>query len=410
MHYLISFSMKNVLRNKRRTFLTLMGIILAVSAMIIGSSILSGALNQVLDASIKSSGNICIQTKAFTRSERLLPTDRGLEDIEGLVEDLKKYPEIDRVIPNVKFAGLFVTNDENFASMGISIIPEAEKDIIRLQDNLVAGTYFTGGSNEAVIGVEIARKLGFKAGDQALFVTRNSYDSLAAKKFRIVGIADFNMYEQNRTFYAGLDTVYSLLKINGRPQKAMIILRNSSDMDRVKALLVKDTYIKEHNLDVFKADEIGLFSTIFLLIPWIARFIMALFLLSAGMTIVNTMMMTVLERTAEIGVLQSMGMKRGAAVAMIVIESTFIGLIGSAAGAAIGGPVAFYYAKNGIILGENIARGMPIAIKNVIYPETGFGTIALIMAIGIIMAAAAGAIPAFLKILRLNPSQAIRSE
>ncbi len=410
MHYLISFSMKNILRNKRRTLLTLIGIILAISALIIGYSVLTGVLNQVLEASVKSSGDICIQTRAFTKSERLLPTDKGLSDLTGLIDAIKKYPQIKYAIPNVKFAGLFVTNDENFASMGNSIVPSTEKDFLRLQDNLVAGTYFSGGTNEAVIGIEIARKLGLKAGDTALFVTKNSFDSLAARRFKIVGIADFSMYELNRTFYADLDTVYSLLKITGSPQKLMIILRNSSDMDTFKGTLLKDPYIREHKLDVFRADEIGIFSTVFPLMTWIARFVMLLFLLTAGMTIVNTMMMTVLERTAEIGVLQSMGMKRGAAIIMIITESSLIGLIGSTCGAAIAGPAAFYLARNGIILGENIAKGMPIAIKNVIYPYISIGSIAGIMAIGVIMAAGAGAIPALLKILRLNPAQAIRSK
>ncbi len=410
MHYLISFSFKNITRNKRRTALTLIGITLAVAVLIMGNSVLNGVLNQVLEAAMKSSGHISIQTKEYTKSERLLPLDKGIDNLQGLMETLKKYSEIEYAVPRLNFGGLFVTNDESYAAFGSSIDPVLESSFIRLANNIVAGSYFTGGTNEAVIGLEIAKKLFYKPGDTVLLVSRNSYNSIAAKKLKIVGIADFNMFDLNRTFYIDLKTASDLLKINDSPQKVIVILKNQDDMNMMKWKLLRDPFIKESGLQVFKADEVGLFQTMFPIIFWIFRFVMLIFLLAATMTIANTMMMTVLERTAEIGVLEAMGMKRYTVILMVVLEAAVIGLIGSLIGALAGGSLAFYLKKTGILLGENIAKGMPIPMKNVIYPGVNVSLILTIMAVGIGISMIAGAVPAILKLRKLKPAEAIRTK
>lgn len=408
MRYLFYYSFRNITRNRKRTLLTLVGVTIAVSFLIFSNSLMNGLINQVLDVAVKSTGNIVIQKNDFTKLERLMPLDKGIDDLDGLMKELGHIKEIVFASPRFSLGGIFVSNEESYTAVGMAVDPVVERDFLRLENNIVSGTYFTGRTNEVVIGTEIAKKTGYRAGDYALFVSRNSYNSIAAIRLRIAGIADFNMYEQNRTFIVDLKSAYKLLKTENNPQRVIVVLKDKADAPSVKGRLLRAPFIKNHDLDVFKADEIGLFQSTFVLLIGIMRFVMALFLLAAMIIITNTMMMTVMERSPELGVLQAMGMKREKVILSIILEGGIMGILGSVVGALVAGPLACHFMVNGIVLGENISKGMPIAIRNVVYTEVGFPLILMCMAFGVIISILAGVAPALLRIRRLNIAEAIR--
>lgn len=408
MRYLFYYAFRNITRNKKRTLLTLVGVLIAVAFLIFSNALLNGLMNQILDVAVKTSGHIVIQSKDYARLERLMPLDKGIYDLDGLMNELGKFREIEFASPRVTLGGIFVSNEESYIAVGTALDPVVEKDFIHLENNIVSGSGFTGATNEAVIGKEIAKRMGYKPGDYALVVSKNSYNSIAAIRLRIRGIADFNMYEQNRTFFMDLNSAYRLLKIAGHPQKVIVVLKDGGSASSVKSRLLKNAFIVKHNLAVFKADETGLFQSIFVLLLGIVRFVMVLFLLSAMIIITNTMMMTVMERTPELGVLQAMGMKQEKVILSVILEGAIMGLLGSVVGALIAGPLAFYLKAHGMVLGENLSRGMPIAVRNVIYPDVTVTLILSCMAFGVVISILAGLAPALLRIRRLNIAEAIR--
>lgn len=410
MKYLFYYSFKNITRNKKRTLLTLVGVMIAVSFLIFSNSLLNGLMNQILDVAVKNSGNIVIQSKDYAKLERLMPLDKGIDDLKGLMAELNKIKEIAFASPRVSLGGIFVSNEESYTAAGTAVDPVAEKDFLHLENNIVSGSNFTGETNEVIIGTEIAKKMGYKIGDYALFVSKNSYNSIAAMRLRVTGIVDFNMYEQNRTFTIDLKSAYRLLKIEDYPQKVIVVLKDGKKAGAVKSMLIKNPFIIEHQLKVFKADETGLFQSVFVLLLGILQFVMALFLLAATIIITNTMMMTVMERTPELGVLQAMGMKQEKVILSVILEGAFMGLFGSLLGALLAGPLSWYLMVNGIVLGENLSKGMPIAVRNVIYPEVSMSLVLSCMAFGILISVLAGLAPALLRVRRLNIAEAIRQK
>ena len=410
MKYLFYYSFKNITRNRKRTFLTLFGIMIAVAFLILSNSLVNGLLNQVLEVAVKNSGNIVVQSKDYARLERLMPLDKGIDDLKTLMAELAKMKDVAFASPRVNLGGLFVSNDESYTAAGTAVDPVVEKDFLRLENNIVAGSYFTGETNEVIIGTEIARRMGYKPGDYALFVSKNSYNSIAAMRLRVAGIADFGMYDLNRTFYIDLKSAYRLLKIEDYPQKVIVALKNKNRADAVKRALLKSPFIVKHDLRVFKADETGIFQSVFVLVLGLFRFVMALFLLAAMIIIMNTMMMTVMERTPELGVLQAMGMKREKAVLAVVLEGAAMGLIGGLLGASFAAPLAWYLMRHGIVLGENLSKGMPIAIKNVVYPEASVSLVLVCVLFGIVISILASLAPALLRVKRLNIAEAIRQK
>lgn len=410
MKYILYYSFKNISRNRKRTLLTLAGITIAVSFLIFSNSLLGGLLNQVLEAAVKNSGDLVIQSKDYARLERLMPLDKGVPDLAQLMDGLTRMKDVAFASPRVSLGGIFVTNEESYTAAGTAVDPVTEREFLKLENNIVSGSYFTGKTNEVIIGAEIAKKTGFKPGDWALFVSKNSYSSIAAIRLKVAGIVDFNMYEQNRTFFMDLESAYRLLKIRDYPQKVIVVLKKGVSADSVKKVLLRNPVVVKNGLKVFKANETGIFQSVFVLFFWLMRFVMTLFLLAAMIIITNTMMMTVMERTPELGVLQAMGMKKEKVILAVVMEGAVMGLAGSFIGALFAGPIAWYFMKNGIILGENLSRGMPIAIRTVVYPEVSVLLVLSCMAFGVIISILASLAPALLRVRNIRIAEAIRQK
>lgn len=130
-------------------------------------------------------------------------------------------------------------------------------------------------------------------------------------------------------------------------------------------------------------------------------------LLAMGFSIVNTMLMSVLERVKELGMLMAIGMNRMKIFAMIVLETVYLSLVGGLLGVILGVLLSKYFGKVGIdlgIWGKGLeAYGYDTIIYPIIHPDYVVITTLLIVATGILSAV----YPAY-KALKLNPSEALR--
>jgi len=119
------------------------------------------------------------------------------------------------------------------------------------------------------------------------------------------------------------------------------------------------------------------------------------------------MMMTILERNHEIGVVQSLGMKRKLVIFTVINESLIMGIIGSLIGGVIGAIISIFFEKYGIRLGSNITGGMPVPVKNIIYPDFSIGLLSICMFIGVFISFISGVIPS-LKIFKFKIADMVR--
>lgn len=180
---------------------------------------------------------------------------------------------------------------------------------------------------------------------------------------------------------------------------ATITLDNttSADITTVKNTLSDDGYQAET-----VADQIGDFKSVIDAIVLVLNGFAILALLAAGFGIVNTLLMSVRERTREIGLMKAMGMGGGSIFTMFSLEAVFIGFLGSVIGA--GAAVLVGSIVNGVLAGGALS-GLPGLTLIAFAPATILAIIALVMAI----AFAAGSIPA-LRAARQDPIESLRYE
>ena len=130
----------------------------------------------------------------------------------------------------------------------------------------------------------------------------------------------------------------------------------------------------------------------------------------AALAIFNTMSMSVLERTGEIGVMRAMGMSRPRALGLFLVESIFIGLLGSAFGVALGSAGAWYLQTYGVTLGEDVVAkmGSSFPIQATVYADLTLSTVATAVLLGILASVLGALLPA-LRASSIQPVLAMRA-
>jgi len=132
----------------------------------------------------------------------------------------------------------------------------------------------------------------------------------------------------------------------------------------------------------------------------------------AGFGVINTMMMSVFERTTELGVLRALGMRRGRLVAMVVLESLFLAGLAATAGLILGGALDAYLVIYGLDFSSTVEEGFSFAgvqIDPVMHGAVAWDSIALTLASVLLVSVVASLWPAW-RAANLRPVEAIRSE
>jgi len=135
---------------------------------------------------------------------------------------------------------------------------------------------------------------------------------------------------------------------------------------------------------------------------------MVIILLALGFGIVNTMLMSVLERIKELGMLMAIGMNKKRVFSMIMLETVFLGLTGAALGMAISYGLIWYTGKTGLDLTSLYQEGFEaLGFSPLIYPTIGWGSFFQLILLVVLTGVLASIYPA-MKAIKLNPSEALR--
>jgi len=181
--------------------------------------------------------------------------------------------------------------------------------------------------------------------------------------------------------------------------------------DNEKAIIIGERlakYLPENNVLTWRkvAPEIAMYTDFMWFIGYIY---VGIFLFALAFGIINTMMMSVLERFKELGMLMAIGMNKVKVFAMIMLESVFLSLTGGAIGLLISGVVTNMLSKTGLNL-NMWAEGLEsIGFSSIIYPEVTIDNYLIVTLLVIITGTVASIWPAR-RALKLNPADALRNE
>lgn len=286
---------------------------------------------------------------------------------------------------------------------------EREKNVTRIMGNIVRGTS-TPGDGEIVLGSEVARKLQVVIGDP-LYVLSGKVVSTGRgptpkiSKLRVSGVFQTGLHDVDDNFaYTSVRTLQRLTLSEGKISSIHIRLEDPHDAGEMKfSLLDKlpggalvQTW-QEMNKDFFQA----------LYVEKVAMFIILLLIvLVAALNIVGTLVMTVTQKTREIGILKSMGASDGMVLRIFLFNGMFIGLVGTSMGVACGLWLCRFVERDidkifQLPPGVYGLDRLPVIVE--------WPTMALIVGVSLAVCTLAGLLPS-IRASRLNPVEALRHD
>jgi putative ABC transport system permease protein len=374
----IKLAWRNIWRNWRRTILTSLAVAFGMISIIFTYSYIAGVSESVYRTLIETElGHVKVVSREFLRLERVMPREQLVYNTLRIEDGISSLPGISTMTERIKFRLILSSEDENEPALGVGINVEQEKNLFDLRKYLIQGSYFQGSSPEMLIGDGLAKKLGVGLGDELLAVTMDINYSTYALTFTVAGIFKSGFTFMDKNFiYVPIEKAQEMLDCDGAAHEILLLLDDAGTAKEISSEIL--TFLEESGLDdtltaVPWQDNFFLtylpFATVFM------GSILLIIMLIAALVILNTMLMAVVERTHEIGIIKSMGMRNGGVVALILVEATYIGLLGVFIGGLIGSSLSILAQKTGL----NFTRMMEkmefeIAFFSpIIYPKFTFG-------------------------------------
>jgi putative ABC transport system permease protein len=387
-------ALKSILSNKMRSFLTMLGIIIGVAAVIILVGIVNGEMSYMQE-SFANLGTNRITVNLINLNTRSVDVDQMYE----FYEENADY--FDHMSPTVTVSATVKYGSDNMDSTTVTGVSEDYLDI--LGESLESGRFIqyadiASRQKICVIGLYTAQEL-FGSAQSAV----GKELSVNGEKYSVVGVIERQTSESDDMEEGGDDDVVYLpytaavkLSRNGVINSYIFTERDTSQTETVKQLIEDFLYPIFQNTDLYHITAMSemldsmnsMIATMSLMLGGIA----GISLLVAGVGVMNIMLVSVTERTREIGVRKALGARRGTIMQQFVIEAAVTSSLGGLIGIGVG------------FIGTRIA-GALMGINA--YPTAVSVAVSFCVSVGIGLIF--GYAPAS-RAAKLNPIDALRSE
>jgi len=395
---------RNTLRQKRRTILTALTMVggFVLAAISIGWS--DGTYNTIIDMFTRNQlGHIQVHRKGYLDKPSLYRTLANYKKIGGEISDIQG---VESWAPRLFAAGLASVNDNSSAVQIRGIDPEKEQTTTRFDQKIIQGRSLSRKpGHEAVLGKGLAQVLEADLSQEIVIVSQAADGSIANDLYTITGILSSGDDATDRmSLYLHLEEAQELFVLTGEVHEIALVVEELGQVDRItneikKSLDNPDLEIspwQEFAKSFYRAMEVdkeGMWVMIFVII------------LIVAVGVLNTVLMSVLERIREYGVQKAVGTRPRHIFWQVILEINFI----AAGSILVGALLSFLFnhllSINGISLPFSFTYG-GVEFKKM-YAEVNFRTF-IIPAITVILSALIVCVfPAF-KAARVEPAKAMR--
>ena len=330
-----------------------------------------------------------------------------IDDMDKVRETLSGNAAVKSFSERVVLSGMVSSSAGGFGARITGINPEQEKSVSTMHEKLVDGAYFEGMKrNPVMIGKKLAEKLKVGLRKKVVLTFQNDNGDILTGAFRVVGIyKTSNSKADEMNVFVRSSDVNRLLEENAGYHEVAIIVNNLAEVDTVSSTIsasllnLKVQSWKEVSPDLGYADE---------MMMQMLYIIIGIILMALSFGIINTMLMAVLERKRELGMLMSVGMNKTKVFFMIVVETVFISMVGGPIGVVLGYLTVSHFGSAGIDLSV-VGKGLEeFGISTMVYTnlEPRFYLNVTVM---VIVAAILSSIYPAIKALQLKPAEAVRA-
>ena len=409
MWQLLILASRNLFRNARRTGLTMAAISVGLAMMIATINFQYGSYKELTTNAISQlAGHVVVQHPRWQdeRESQYLVTDA-----DTVATKLRATFPKAIVTQRVQVGGLLRSSSNSVGAGLAGYEPDQEAQISDLDDKLIDGEWL--GSDDLrgiIIGTGMADSLDVKLNDKLVFMSQQKGEEMASRLFRVRGIF--------RTGSADLDGFVAVSHIDA----ARDLLGGKAVAHQV-AVHLPDARTSEADArtaanalqrdDLFVGSWLDAIPEIYALIQvdrTSSDLMMAVIGFIVALGVLNTVLMSVLERTREFGTMMAVGMRRTSIAGLVLIEATVLGFFGSALGCVLGIGISYPLVNSGIdmsgYMGETMVTG-GVAVSTLIMGAWDPNRMALYACLAVVFTILA-AIPPAWRVTRMKPVDAMR--
>ncbi len=411
MSMLLTLALRNARRNVRRTVLTASTVLMGTALVTLGVAWLDGIFGTMINAMAEAYGHIRIVDEDFLAREELAPMYENIVDTAPVVEAARRVPGVVAAYPRIVTGAVMAKGEDLGDEFGIVMGAPEDWYTERLHgpESIISGRWLSGEKDEVVLGRKLAARLGAQVGDEVLLLGQTQYGSMADIAPTVVGIVSSDAMVDNEAFLTLADAQWFV----DLPGGALEVLVYTSDHQQnallpVLAALEASPALAGLTPQAWASREP--IPSMMPLVDGMSAFISGLVVFITALAIFNTMTMSVLERTGEIGVMRAMGLSRIGAVLLFVVEAAVIGVVGGIGGALLGGAAGLYLEVVGVTLDEQLLDtvGQMYPMKQTFYADVNAHNIGLAVFLGVCIALLGALFPA-LRAAGIQPVTAMKA-
>ena len=348
--------------------------------------------------------HVQIHNNLFREDYNIKHTINNLDNLEkSLNEDERVVSYTKRIILN----GMLSNSNGSYGIQIKGVNPETEKKVTNTYEKLIEGEYFNSKrDNTIIVGKKLADKLNLNLKSKVVITFQDEFNELTSLLYRVEGIfkSGNSRYDESNVFVKNLSITKNLPSFSGIHEIPILLtdieLRSSVKKDLIQ--LSQNNIVEtwdDISKDLAYANE---------MLAAVLYIFMMIILTGLSFGIVNTMLMAILERKKEIGMLMSIGMNRYKIFLMICFETTFLSMIALPFGLISSYLIVEYYSVVGIDLSiveaglENFGVGTRLYLK---VPQEQY----VVVAIMVFMISIISSIFPSLRALKINPVEATKT-
>ena len=408
MNLVLRLAWRNLWRQPRRTWLTTGAMVFSNTLLVFMISLQFGMYALMIDNTLKiMSGHMQVQAPGYKDEQKMRQV---VPDAAALADRLRHELGIDSVATR-GFAFALASSDARSYGIGIYGVEPAFEPLVSNVPGLVRDGRYLGdtAAYEIVIGDVLARNLRIGVGDELTLLGSGRDGSFAAAVVEVVGVFDSGVPDIDRNIAEmPLAAFQDIFYMDGAAHQVVI---KAPTLDaapavhaRVETLLPDDAALVVHDWDALQP---GLRQAIRADMSS-AFFMYGVLVILVAFSVLNTQLMSVLERTHEFGIVMSLGLRPGRLGRLVMLETTLLGLLGLVIGVITGALVTGWFTVNGFSVPGMDEMATAFNLPARMYPTVTFMTAITGPAVVLLFTVLAAVYPA-LRLHRLHPVEAMRA-
>jgi ABC-type lipoprotein release transport system permease subunit len=412
---LLRLAWRNLWYNPGRTLIAMAAIGLGYAMLLFVACLMAGLRQQMIESGTDLGlSHIEVHAPGYYPDRPIQQTlgGRNGTDVGTLIAAITADPRVLAASPRAYAYGLVSGTHQSVGAQLLGVVPDQEQKITVLQTRMVRGSYLSERTPKGVVmGDDLATTLGVEVGSEMVLLTPAADGSTGNDLYTLAG-----------TFHTGLDTMDRGL--------LLMPLASLQELLRLPSGRIHEVGIRLHDITAATAAAAALEAQLSEILPvrvmpWqelapeladyvqfnrrVTFILFFIFFLLAAMGIVNTMLMAIIERTREFGMLMAVGMRPVQVVGLIVAEATTLAGASLLLGGALGSPLLWYLQAHGLNLGGS---GGAVSLAGVVVGPLWYGRQDFAAytqaAFGLAVTALVSALYPALRAARFRPAEALR--